>query len=144
MLLSGPLLQGLQPVSTTTIRHLVPEVTRLHAVLSDVAPFCTRNQGSKRREYKTKYSLFNKPIASNWGVIQFSSWHTKEPCPTAQQGGLKSWVWDPMWNEHSTVAETAAALEAWLTEGTLHPSQVSLNRMCFKISMEKRKILKMW
>lgn len=42
MLLPGSLLQGLQPVSTMTIRHIIPEVARLHAVLSDVVPFFTQ------------------------------------------------------------------------------------------------------
>lgn len=50
VLLPGSLLQGLQPVSTSTIRHVVPEVAGLHAVLSDVAPFHPGIKGSERRE----------------------------------------------------------------------------------------------
>lgn len=66
MLLPGSLLQGLQPVSTTTIRHVVPEVTRLHAVLSDVAPFSTRNRGAKEENTEqSEFSVFNTPIASD-------------------------------------------------------------------------------
>lgn len=39
MLPVGALLQCHQTVATATVRHVVPEVTGLHTVLSDVAPW---------------------------------------------------------------------------------------------------------
>lgn len=48
MLLPGPLLQRLQPVPTTAVGHVAPQVPRLHAVLSDVAP-CQPGVGWENR-----------------------------------------------------------------------------------------------
>lgn len=42
----GALLQCHQPVTATTVRHIVPEVAGLHAVLSHVAPWRQRKGNS--------------------------------------------------------------------------------------------------
>lgn len=56
MLPPRPLLQGLEPVSTAAIRHVVPEVAGLHAVLPGVTPF---HPGSEpRREENEKVNFF--------------------------------------------------------------------------------------
>ena len=44
-----PLLQGLEPVSTAAVRHVVPEVAGLHAVLPAVTP-CHPGSGARKEE----------------------------------------------------------------------------------------------
>jgi len=45
----GALLQRRQPVAAAAVGHVVPEVTGLHAVLSDVAPWRGVGGGGRRR-----------------------------------------------------------------------------------------------
>lgn len=54
VLLARPLLQRLQPVPTPTVRHVIPEVAGLHAVLSDVVPFGREPGVVKKKEGKPK------------------------------------------------------------------------------------------
>lgn len=61
VLLPGSLLQGLQPVPTATVRHVVPEVTGLHAVLPDMVPFAWE-LGVVREDNKTKSTFYYSAV----------------------------------------------------------------------------------
>jgi hypothetical protein len=58
-----PLLQGLEPVSTPAIRHIVPEVAGLHAVLPGVTPCHPESRvGREENRKQNQFSIFNNAI----------------------------------------------------------------------------------
>lgn len=89
VLLPGSLLQGLQPVSTPTIRHVIPEVTGLHAVLPDVAPFHPGIMAAKEENTKrSELSAFN--ITTDDSFRRPSCWHP-DRWPGGSVGQPTSW-----------------------------------------------------